>query len=56
MQNWPVSSVSTSLVPVCDNELNKRCGISFIYGKVMSLKTPICSFYTNTGVLCAKCE
>lgn len=56
MQNWSVSFVCTSLVPVCDNELNKRCGISFIHGKVMALKTPICSFDAKTGVLCAKCE
>ncbi|HEV2875646.1 MAG TPA: hypothetical protein VGW09_00050 [Nitrososphaeraceae archaeon] len=26
------------------------------YGKVMALKTPICSFDAKTGVLCAKCE
>ena len=56
MQNWSVLFVCTSLVPVCDNELNKRCGISFIYGKVMALKTPICSFDAKSGVLCAKCE
>ena len=43
-------------MPVCNNELNKRYGISLIYGKVMALKTPICSFDAKTGVLCAKCE
>lgn len=43
-------------MPVCNNELNKRYGISLTYGKVMALKTPICSFDAKTGVLCAKCE
>lgn len=48
--------VCTYLMPVCNNELNKRYGISLTYGKVMALKTPICSFDAKTGVLCAKCE
>jgi transcription antitermination factor NusA-like protein len=48
--------VCTCLMPVCNNELNKRYGISLTYGKVMALKTPICSFDAKTGVLCSKCE
>ena len=46
--NWPHAHLN--------NELNKRYGISLTYGKVMALKTPICSFDAKTGVLCSKCE
>ena len=48
--------VCTCLILGCNNELNKRYGIGLTYGKVMALKTPICSFDAKTGVLCSKCE